>query len=234
MSSRLQLRALIAVAACGACGAREVTPAPDYGPPPAPTDPIACAASRLEQFALRAGATLTISTEPVVEAARIDKIPCKQDEPDDACIARARKLPTPSYYEVMNITIGGDDAVVEYTFDLDGRRITEQAESMQKMVARLKALQAQGHKVTLLRGESTGDAAARHAAIAYRGIGVQERRVATLTIRPTKEHPPRDPARAMADAQAHAVDEQIEIRTMAATDDTTVTLVATCGPGASS
>jgi hypothetical protein len=223
----LRACALILVAACGA---REVTPAPDYGPPPAPVDPILCPAARLEQFATRAGATIAITTEPIVDAARIDKVPCKQDEPDDACIARARQRPTPSSYEVTGVTIGGDDAVVEYTFDLDGRRITERADSMQKMVARLKALQAKGHKVVLLRGESTGDSAARHAAIAYRGIGVQERRIATLTIRPTKEHPPRDPARAMADAQAYADEERMEIRTMAANDDATVTLVITCGP----
>jgi hypothetical protein len=222
--------AAILAVALAACGGRSATPAPDYGPPPAPVDPIACPASRLEQYALRAGATLAITTEPIVDAARVDKLPCKQDEPDDACLARARTRPTPSSYEVTTITIGGDDSIVEFTFDLDGRRVTEQAESMQKMVARLKALQAQGHKVTLIRGGSTGDAAARHAAITYRGIGVQERRIATLTIRPTKEHPPREPARAMADAQALAGDERMEIRTMAANDDATVTLVVTCGP----
>ena len=223
----LRTCALIVVAACGA---REVTPAPDYGPPPVPVDPIACPAARLEKFALRAGATLAITTEPVVDAARIDKLPCKQDEPDDACVARARKRPAPAYYEVTSVTIGGDDAVVEYTFDLDGRRITEQADSMQKMVERLKALQAKGHKVVLIRGESTGDSTARHAAIAYRGVDVQERRVATLTIRPTKEHPPRDPGRAMADAQAYAEDDRMEIRTMQAGENDTIVATVTCGP----
>ena len=224
----LRICALIAIAACGA---REVTPAPDYGPPPAPVDPIACPAARLEQFATRAGATIAIATEPVIDAGRIDKVPCKPDEPDDACVARARKRPAPTSYEVIGVTIGGDDAVVEFTFDLDGRRMTEQADSMQKMVARLKALQAQGHKVVLLRGESVGDAAARHAAIAYRGVGVQERRIATLRIHPTKEHPPRDLGRAMADAQAYAEEDLLEIRSMQATDDTTITIVVTCGAG---
>jgi hypothetical protein len=221
----------LALLVLAACGAREVTPAPDYGPPPEPVDPITCAASRLEHFATRAGATIAITTEPVIDAARIDKVPCKPDEADDACVVRARTRPTPPMYEVIRVTIGGDDAVVEYTFDLDGRRITEQADSMQKMVARLKALQAKGHKVVLIRGESMGDSAARHAAIAYRGVGVQERRIATLRIRPTKEHPPRDLARAMADAEAYAADDLLEIRSMEATDDATVTLVVTCGAG---
>ncbi|MDQ3338604.1 MAG: hypothetical protein M4D80_25855 [Myxococcota bacterium] len=231
MLRRACAAALLAVAACGA---REVTPAPDYGPPPEPVDPITCPATRLERFATRAGATITITTEPVIDAARIDKVPCKSDEPDDACLARARKRPTPSSYEVTGVTIGGDDAPVEYTFDLDGRRITEQADSMQKMVARLKALQAKGHKVVLLRGESVGDSAARHAAIAYRGVGVQERRIATLVMRPTKEHPPRDLPRAMADAQAYADDDRLEIRSMQATDDSTITITVTCGAGTGS
>lgn len=222
--------AAAAAAAAAACGAREVTPAPDYGPPPARVDPIACPAERLERFALRAGATLAITTEPVVDAARIDKVPCKQDEADITCLARARKRPPPSGYDVTGVTIGGDDAVVEFVFDLDGRRITERADSMQKMVERLKALQAKGHKIVLVRGESTGDSAARHAAIAYRGIDVPKRRVATLTMRPTKEHPPRDPARAMADAQAYAEDEHMEIRAMAAGENDTVVATVTCGP----
>jgi hypothetical protein len=220
-------RVLLLVAA--ACGAREVTPAPDYGPPPEPIDPIACPAARLERYAQLAGSPLTISTEPIVDAGRIDKVPCKQDETDDACVSRARKLPSPSYYEVVGVTIGGDTSVVEFTYELDGRRVTERADSMQKMVARLKAFQAAGRKVVLIRGESAGDSAARHAAIKYRGVGGQERRIATLRFRPLKEHPPRELPRAMAEAQALAEQERIEIRSMQAGDDETITIVATCG-----
>lgn len=220
-------RVLLLVAA--ACGAREVTPAPDYGPPAEPVDPIACDAGRLERFATQVGAALSITTEPVVDAGRIDKTPCKPDETDEACLARARKRGVPAFYEVTGVTIGGDVTHVEFTYSLDGRRITEQAESMQQMVARLKAFQAAGHKVVLIRGESAADAGSRHAAIAYRGVGGQQRRVATLRFRPTTEHPPREPGRAMADAQAAAEHERVQIRSMQAEDDNTVVIVATCG-----
>lgn len=206
-----------------------MTPAPDYGPPAEPVDPIACPAARLERFATQVGSALSITTEPIVDAGRIDKIPCKLDETDDACLARARKRPIPSFYEIIGVTLGGDVTHVEFTYSLDGRRITERADSMKKMVARLKAFQAAGHKVVLIRGESAGDAGARHAAIAYRGVGGQQRRIATLRFRPTTEHPPREPARAMGDAQLAAEQERIEIRTMEAEDDNTVVIVATCG-----
>ena len=220
-------RALVIVLV--ACGAREVTPAPDYGPPPAPVDPIACAAERLEKFGTKIGGAVTISTEPVVDTKRVDKVPCKQDETNDACIARARKRAVPTFYEVTGVTINTEGTEVELTYDLDGRRFTERGESLEEMVTRLKALQAAGHKVVVIRGGSSPDGGTRHAAIAYRGVGGQERRLAKLTIHPDKEHPPREVAAAMADVQMAAVEDHMEIRTMQSADDGSVTVVATCG-----
>jgi len=205
-----------------ACGPRELAPTPDYGPPPAPVDPIACPAAVL-------GAPLTIATEPVVDAARIDKVPCKPAETDDACLARARARPVPAFYEVASIKIGGEVTHVEFTYELDGRRFTEQAPSMEAMVARLKAFQAKGHKVVVIRGESAADAGARHAAIAYRGVGGTQRRVGTLRWRATGDDPDRDRARGLADAQAAAEHERLEIRSMQITDDGELAVVATCG-----
>jgi len=220
-------RALVIVVA--ACGAREVTPPPDYGPPPAPVDPIACAAERLEKFATKIGGTLAITTEPVLDAKRVDKVPCKQDETNDACIARARKRGVPVFYEVTGVTINTDATAVELTYDLDGRRFTEHGESLEQMVERLKAMQAAGHKVVVIRGGSSADGGTRHAAIAYRGVGGQERRVGKLTIHPDKEHPPRETAAAMADVQMAAAEDHMEIRTMQSADDASITVVATCG-----
>jgi len=215
-----------------ACGPREVTPTPDYGPPPEPVDPIACPAAALERFANRVGAPLAIATEPVVDAARIDKVPCKPAETDDACLARARTRPVPAFYEVAGIKIGGEVTHVEFTYELDGRRFTEQAPSMEAMVARLKAFQAKGHKVVVIRGESAADAGSRHAAIAYRGVGGTQRRVGTLRWRATGDDPDRDRARALSDAQAAAEHERMEIRSMQVTDDGELVVVATCGAGA--
>lgn len=221
------MRAFLILAA--ACGAREVTPAPDYGPPPAPVDPIACPADRLERFATKIGAAVKITTEPVLDTARVDKVPCKQDEANDACIARARKRPVPAFYEVTSVTIGNDATAVELVYDLDGRRFTEHGESLEEMVNRLKALQASGHKVVVIRGGSSADAGTRHAAIAYRGVGGQERRVGAMVIHPQKEHPPREVAAAMADVGMAAAEDHMEIRTMQSADDGSVTVVATCG-----
>ena len=206
-----------------ACGAREQPPV-DYGPPPGePVDPIVCPAARLERFATRAGIAPAITTEPVVDAARIDKVPCKPAEADDACIARARQRPVPSFYEVAGVTIGGDITHVEFTYDVDGRRFTEQAPTMDAMVARLKSLQARGHKVVVIRGESAPDAGSRHAAIAYRGVGGQQRRVVTLRSRPD------DPARAMAEVQTAAEYERLQVRTLEVTPEGELVVVATCG-----
>ena len=213
----------LAVLVVAACGARERPPV-DYGPPPTPIDPIACPADRLERFATRAGIEPAITTEPIIEAARIDKVPCKPAESDDACISRARQRPVPSFYEVAGITIGGDVTHVEFTYELDGRRFTEQAPTMEAMVARLKALQAKGHKVVVIRGESAPDAGSRHAAIAYRGVGGQQRRIVTLRSRPA------DPARAMSEIQAAAEHERLQVRTLEVTGDGEVVAVATCGP----
>ena len=157
--------------------------------------------------------TLAITTEPIVDAGRIDKVPCKLDETDEQCVSRARKRPAPSYYEVTGVTLGGDDSEVEYTYDLDGRRITERAESMRAMVARLKALQAAGRKVTLLRGEAATGTSARHAAIAYRGVGGQERRLGTLRWRPTRRtRTSRGPGRALEHIREVASEQHIEVR----------------------
>ena len=43
---------------------------------------------------------------------------------------------------------------------------------MDEMVAKLKALAAQGNKVTVIRAESAADAGTRHAAIVYRGVSI--------------------------------------------------------------
>ena len=220
---------MIVILVAASCGAREVTPAPDYGPPPAPVDPIACAADRLERFATKVGGAITITTEPVVDTKRVDTVPCKHDEANDACIARARKRPVPAFYEVTGVTINADATAVELTYDLDGRRFTERGESLEEMITRLKALQAAGHKVVVIRGGSAAEGGTRHAAIAYRGVGGQERRVAKLTLHPDKEHPPRETAAAMADVQIAAAEDHMEIRTMQSADDASVTVVATCG-----
>jgi hypothetical protein len=216
--------ALLPVIACFACGARDPAPV-DFGPPPQAIDPLACPASILERFATRVGAPLAITTEQIVDAARIDKVPCKPAEADDACIARARTRPVPTSYEVAGVTIGGDVTHVEFLYDIDGRRVTEHADTLDAMVKRLKALQAQGHKVTLIRGESAADAGSRHAAIAYRGVGGRQRRIANLKWKPD------DPNRAMAEVQAAADRDLLEVRTMEATTEGEVVVVATCGAG---
>ena len=202
-----------------ACGPRDAAPI-DYGPPPQPIDPIACSAARLEHFAARIGAAIEITTEQIVDAARIDKLPCKPSETDDACLSRARARPVPAYYEVAGVTIGKEITQVDFIYDLDGRRFTDSAESMQEMVARLKQLQAGGHKVTIIRAESAPDAGSRHAAIAYRGVGGQQRRLATLRWRPD----------ASIDPHARAEDDRIEIRSMQVAESGEATAVVTCGP----
>lgn len=216
-----------------ACGPRAETPTTDFGPPAAPVDPIACPAARLERFAEAAELTITIGTEPVVDAGRVDKVPCKTGETDDACLARARKRPAPAYYEVTGVTLGADNTEVTYTFDLDGRRITETAASMANMVERLKGLQAAGHKVTLLHGDATPDAGPRHAAITYRGTGGTERRVATLRWHPTKQDTdiPAARARAVPRIQAVADEQRIELRALDTSQPDALTVTATCGPG---
>lgn len=217
-----------------ACGPRAApAPVPDYGPPPAPVDPIACPVERLERLAARVGAEATIATEPILDASRIDKVPCRPAETDDACVTRARSRPAPASYNIIGVTIGGDVTHVEFTYTLDGRRITETAPSMERMIARLMALKEAGHKVVVLRGESAADAGSRHAAITYRGVGGQERRVATLRIRTASapsEGEPAGPAAAAADVQAAATQDRMEIRSMEVDADHLV-VVVTCGPG---
>jgi hypothetical protein len=178
-----------------ACGPRGETPTTDFGPPAQPIDPIACPAARLERFAETAELTIILSTEAVVDAGRVDKAPCKTDE---QCISRARKRPAPAFYEITGVTIGADNTQVDYTYDLDGRRIIEQADSMAQMVERLKALQAAGHTVTLLHGDSAPDAGPRHAAITYRGIGGTDRHAPLAPDETGRRHPRRAPACARA------------------------------------
>lgn len=206
-----------------ACGPRESTTPVDYGPPAAPIDPIACPASLLERFAARVGVTPAITTEQIVEAARIDKVPCKPGETDDACRARARARPAPSFYEVTSIEIANEVASVDFVYDLDGRRITESSPSMEDMVKKLKSLASQGHKVTVIRAASAPDATSRHAAILYRGVGGRERRIVTLTWHPD------DAATSMAETQAAAERERIEIRSMDLDDKGNLVVVGTCG-----
>ena len=216
-----------------ACGPRASTPAQDFGPPAEPADPIACAAARLEQFAAVTETAVTISTEDVVDAGRIDKLPCKPDETDPQCIERARKRGVPLYYEVTGVTIGGDDTTVELTYELDGRRFTEQGESMKDMVARLKALQAAGHKVVVVAGGSAAEGGSRHAAIAYRGVGGQQRRIATLLWRPTRQDTDvaAARARAMENIQGLAGEQRIEVRNMEPTGEDKLVVTITCGAG---
>jgi hypothetical protein len=207
-----------------ACGPRVEPAAPvDYGPPAAPIDPIACPADTLERFAARVGVPPAITTEQIVDASRVDKLPCKAAETNDACLARARARPAPTSYELAGVTIANEVTSVEYTYDLNGRRLTETASSMEELVTKLKALSAQGNKVTIVRAESAGDGASRHAAIVYRGVGGRERRLVTLTWQPD------DTAAAMADTQAAAERERIEIRSMALDDKNNLVVVGTCG-----
>lgn len=206
-----------------ACGPRESVSPVDYGPPTAPIDPIACPATTLERFAARVGVTPAITTEQMVEAARIDKLPCKPAEADDACLARARARPTPPFYELTGVKIANEVSSVDFVYDLDGRRFTDSAPSMDAMITKLKALAAQGHKVTVVRAESAADAGTRHAAIVYRGVGGQQRRVVTL-----KWHPD-DPPTAMTNTQAAGERERIEIRSMALDDQGDLVVVGTCG-----
>jgi hypothetical protein len=224
---------LAAVVFLLACGPRGETPTTDFGPPAQPIDPVTCAAARLERFAEAAELTIEISTEPVVDAGRIDKVPCKTGETDEQCIARARKRAAPAFYEVTGVTIGADNTQVDFTYVLDGRRVTEQAESMAKMVERLKALQAAGHKVTFLQGAEAPDAGPRHAAIAYRGIGGTERRIATLRWHPTRQDTdiPAARARAIGNIQALAEDQRIELRALDTSHPDALVVTATCGPG---
>jgi hypothetical protein len=225
------MRPLLALVACmlvactlAACGPRAAAPPPvDYGPPAAPIDPIACPAATLERFAARVGVTPAITTEQIVEAARIDKLPCRPRETDDACLSRARNQPTPPSYERTGITIASEITNVDFTYDLDGRRLTESAPSMDAMITKLKALAAQGHKVTIVRAESAADAGTRHAAIVYRGIGGRQRRIVTLTSRPE------DASAAMGATEAAAERERIEIRSMALDEQQNLVVIATCG-----
>ncbi|HLL23878.1 MAG TPA: hypothetical protein VK427_17190, partial [Kofleriaceae bacterium] len=105
---RMPTAARAALLALGACGAHAPAPQSDFGPPRAPVDPVACPAATLERFAERAAHVATITTEPVLDAARTDKLPCKPAETDAACIARARTRAVPPGYEVTSVTIGGD------------------------------------------------------------------------------------------------------------------------------
>lgn len=205
------------------CGPSAAPPPVDYGPPAEPVDPIACPAARLEAFAARVGLAAEITTEPVLEAARVDKLPCKPDETDADCIARARKRPIPAPYEVAGVTIGAEVTHVEYTYEIDGRRVTEEAPTLAAMVERLKALQAAGHRITPIRAESAGDARARHAAIAYRAVGGQQRRVATLRGPAAAET-----AQTMADVHAAAQAANLELRSLQVTPDGELVVVATC------
>lgn len=217
------MRAFAALLVIAACGAREVTPVPDYGPPPRRFDPIACPAAMLDVLATRIpGAQLAVSLERVVDAARVDKVPCGELA-DDACLARARKRPVPVGYEVVGVTIGGDVTHVDVTYELDGRRITEQAPSLAAMVEKLKALQAAGHHVRVIAGESASDAESRHAAIAYRAAGGQQRRVGTYRWRV----PDGETAASLADAHAAAEAAQLQVRSVEVTDDGVV-MTATC------
>jgi hypothetical protein len=215
-----------------ACGPRGETPTTDFGPPAQPIDPIACPAARLERFAETAELTIILSTEAVVDAGRVDKVPCKTGETDEQCISRARKRPAPAFYEITGVTIGADNTQVDYTYDLDGRRIIEQADSMAQMVERLKALQAAGHTVTLLHGDSAPDAGPRHAAITYRGIGGTERRIATLHWRPTRQDAdiPAARQRALEHVQALAQEQRVELRAIDTSNEATLVITATCGP----
>jgi len=154
----------------------------DFGPPPQPIDPVACPAARLEQFAARIGAPLDITTEQIVDAERVDKLPCKTGETDDACLARARQRAVPTSYEFARVTLGAENTTVDFTFELDGRITSDRAESPKAMTDKLKALQAAGHKVTMLGFSASETATARHAAIAYRGIGGRKRRIATIKL----------------------------------------------------
>lgn len=214
-----------------ACGPRAASTPTDFGPPPAPVDPIVCPAARLERFAEATEMTLEISTEPVVDTNRVDQVPCKPDETDAQCLARARKRPAPPSYEVVGVTLGSEDSDVEFVYEIDGRRVVEQAASLAKMVERLKALQAGGHKVSLLRGESLGDTSVRHAAVAYRGVGVQERRVGTLRWRPTRQDTdiPAARARAIERIQAVVAEQRLELRALDTANEIVV-VTATCGP----
>lgn len=208
------------------CGASPPPPAPDFSNPAGPAgdtpDPIACPEAELAGLAARiAGAQLAISLEPIVDAARIDKLPCAPQASDDACLARAHQRPVPDGYELTGITIGGEVSHVEVTYDLDGVRRTEEAASLEVMVAKLKALQARGHKVVLIAGHSVGEAETRHAAVAYRRLGGRQRRVGTLRWRAD------DRPRAFAEAQAAAHEAGLELRKLEVVDDELV-LTATC------
>ena len=202
-------------------------PEPDYGPPAQPVDPVACPAARLEKFANLVEAPLAITTEPIVDSARIDQVPCKPTESDAQCLARARARPAPASFEVVGVTIGGDGDL-SYTYTIDGREVTETAQSLELMVARLKQLQAAGHQIVVLRGGRDADAVSRHAAIAYRAVGGRERRVATLRWHSE------DPARTMARAREVADQELVEIRAMEIAGTGELVIIATCGPGGSS
>ncbi|MBA3391773.1 MAG: hypothetical protein H0T89_03965 [Deltaproteobacteria bacterium] len=211
------------------CGASPPPPAPDFSTPGGaespPPDPIACPEAELAGLATRiAGAQLTVSQEPIVDAARIDKLPCAPQASDEACLARARKRSIPDGYELTGVTIGGEVSHVEVTYDLDGVRRTEEAASLEVMVGKLKALQAKGHKVVLIAGHSVGEAETRHAAVAYRRLGGRQRRIATIRWQAD------DRARAFAEAQAAAQEAGLEIRKLELSGDVDDELVmtATC------
>ncbi len=221
-------RMLVCALALG-CGASPPPPAPDFSSPAGadspPVDPVACPEAELAALAARiAGAQLAVSLEPLVDAARIDKQPCAPQGSDDACLARARLRPVPDGYELTGITIGGEVSHVEVIYDLDGVRRTEEAASLEVMVAKLKALQARGHKVVMIAGHSLGEAETRHAAVAYRRLGGRQRRIGTIRWR-TDDHP-----RAFAEAQAAAQEGGLELRTLEVSGDGDGELVmtATC------
>ncbi len=209
------------------CGAREVAPPPDFGPPPAAAwrqiDPIACPEAVLTRFAARVGAPFTIGTEPIVEAQRIDQMPCKTGEPDDACLARARQRPVPDGYAIAGVTIAPDDTRIDARYEVDGRIVTEELPDLATLVTKLKALAADGHKVTVLGTASVAGATARHASIAFQGVGGRQQRVVKLEWRAE------DPPRAMGEARAAAEHEGVEIRSMDLDDKGTLVVTATCG-----
>ncbi|MBA3818389.1 MAG: hypothetical protein H0X17_05815, partial [Deltaproteobacteria bacterium] len=169
---------------------------------------------------------LTIGQQAIVSAQRTDRLPCARGMKDAACVEAARRRGVPDGYELLDISIAGDRALVEMTYDVDGVRTTEQAEAFDVIVVKLKALQGQGRKVSVIEGHTVPGAESRHARLVYARAGGRQRRFATLRWRPEGE-----PATALAEAQRAAEAERMFVQKLER-DGEDLVMTATCAdPG---
>ncbi|MDQ3366596.1 MAG: hypothetical protein M3680_14325 [Myxococcota bacterium] len=230
MASRFALVLVLAPvlaigAGCGGLAPPQPANPDDFRHPD--VDPIACPEVALARLGARLpAAQLTIGQQAIVEAQRIDRLPCARGMKDEACLEAARRRGVPAGYELVALTIGGDSSLVEMTYDVDGVRTTEQAEAFDVIVAKLKALQGQGRKVTVIEGHTVPGAESRHARLVYAREGGRQRRFATLRWRPDGE-----PAMASAEAQRAAEAERMFVQKLEREGEELV-MTATCAdPG---